>query len=135
MQQNKTSTALLDILLLILRPIYPPTIPEAIIIARAIKSVLGTEAEASVNIKLAVWAKKIIYNEFKAAVLVFIEKKKYKITKLIGPPPIPRNEEKIPRIRPMDRVITIECTFKVLILFLFNTYKKTPRVSIIIITL
>ena len=39
-------------------------------------SISGMEEVAKENIKQAVWAKKIIYNEFKAAVLVFIEKKK-----------------------------------------------------------
>ena len=75
-QQNKVSTAFDDIFLLILLPTNPPTTPEKIMVASMKISISGMEEVAKENIKLAVWAKKIIYNEFKAAVLVFIEKKK-----------------------------------------------------------
>ena len=59
-QQNRVSTDLEDIVLLILLPMYPPITPEIIIVVRAKMSIWGTEEDAKENIRLAVWAKKII---------------------------------------------------------------------------
>ena len=42
-----------------------------------------------------------MYREFSAAIFVDIEKKKNNTTRLIGPPPIPRKEDIIPRNTPI----------------------------------
>ena len=113
-KQNRISTDFEDIRLLIFLPAKPPITPEMIITARVIKFVSGTDAEKIVKRRLAVCAKKIIYKELSAAVLVFIEKKKYKTARLIGPPPIPKKDERMPRISPIDKHAKIEqilCVF------------------------
>ena len=61
----------------------------------------GTVRVTKLTIKLASWEKKIIYNEFSAAVFVSIEKKKNKTTRLIGPPPMPKKEDIMPRKSPI----------------------------------
>ena len=53
---------------------------------------------------LAAWENRMIYREFSAAVLVSMEKKMNSTTRLIGPPPMPRNEEKIPKTRPIRKM-------------------------------
>ena len=83
-----------------------------------------------VDIKLAPCEKKIIYNEFSAAIFVGIEKKKNKTTKLIGPPPIPRNDEIIPRNAPMLKQTDFLSILYVLILDLYKVYKSVPKVMI-----
>ena len=48
----------------------------------------------------------MMYSEFCAAVLVSMEKKKYSTTRLMGPPPMPRNEDMTPRERPISTQAT-----------------------------
>ncbi len=120
-KQNRISTDFEDIRLLIFLPAKPPITPEMIITARVIKFVSGTDAEKIVKRRLAVCAKKIIYKELSAAVLVFIEKKKYKTARLIGPPPIPKKDERMPRISPIDKQAKIEQILFVLMRVLLST--------------
>ena len=56
-----------------------------------------------------------------APIKEFIEKKKYKTARFIGPPPIPRKEERIPKNNPIDKQIAVELTSFVLIRDLFKT--------------
>ena len=65
--------------------------------------------------RLAIWEKKIIYREFSAATLVVMEKKKNRTTRLIGPPPIPKKEESIPRKTPIPIQATGLLIWQVLI--------------------
>lgn len=120
-KQNRISTDFEDIRLLIFLPAKPPITPEMIITARVIKFVSGIDAEKIVKRRLAVCAKKIIYKELSAAVLVFIEKKKYKTARLIGPPPIPKKDERMPRISPIDKQAKIEQILFVLMRVLLST--------------
>ena len=120
-KQNRISTDFEDIRLLIFLPEKPPITPEMIITARVIKFVSGTDAEKIVKRRLAVCAKKIIYKELSAAVLVFIEKKKYKTARLIGPPPIPKKDERMPRISPINKQAKIEQILCVLMRVLLST--------------
>ena len=60
MQEKRISTAFVESFLLIFLPQKPPVIPETIITPRANTSIGGTEKVASVKIRLAVCAKKII---------------------------------------------------------------------------
>ena len=46
----------------------------------------------------------MMYKEFLAASFAFMEKKKYRTATLLVPPPIPRNEEMIPRKMPITMV-------------------------------
>lgn len=134
-QQNNTSTDFEDILLLILLPTKPPNMPEIIITDKVMRSVSGIDAEQAVKRRLADCAKKIIYRELSAAVFVFIEKKKYKTARLIGPPPMPRKDERTPNIKPIERQTMTEWTLLVLMRCLLSTYKRTPSVRMIIIML
>lgn len=59
-QRNSISTVRDDIFLLIFLPRKPPRIPDDIITASAIMSVLGIDRDAKVKIRLAVCAKNII---------------------------------------------------------------------------
>ena len=120
-KQNRISTDFEDMRLLIFLPAKPPITPEMIITARVIKFVSGTDAEKIVKRRLAVCAKKIIYKELSAAVLVFIEKKKYKTARLIGPPPIPKKDERMPRISPINKQAKIEQILCVLMRVLLST--------------
>jgi hypothetical protein len=56
----------------------------------------------NISRKLAPWERKIVYKEWRAAVFEFMDKK-YEITMiLIGPPPIPKKADTIPRNNPMS---------------------------------
>ena len=98
---NNCSTIASEIFLLINLPAIPPSIPPDTINASISKENSGTLPAASVDKRLDNCEKKIIYKEFSAAVLVDMEKKKNKTIRLMGPPPIPRKEERIPNIRPI----------------------------------
>lgn len=63
----------------------------------------GTVFLLKVNIRLVICEQRMMNSEFWAAVLLCIEKKKLKNTKLNGPPPIPRNEDKTPSKPPTVR--------------------------------
>ena len=82
-------------------PAIPPPMPPITIKIRVAISKSGTLFVTMDDNKLAIWEKKIIYREFSAAIFVVIEKKKNKTTRLIGPPPMPKKEERIPRKIPM----------------------------------
>ena len=82
-------------------PIMPPIMPPSAITTKKYHSKEGTDIVAKEQISDATWEIKITHKEFLAAVLVSIEKKKENTTKLIGPPPIPKNEDMIPKIIPM----------------------------------
>ena len=100
---NKRSTLWSSIFLLIFLPQNPPRIPPAAINARSAMEKAGIVAVTIEFSKLVIWENNIIYREFCAAVLVGMEKKKNNTTKLIGPPPMPRNEDITPRTRPTSK--------------------------------
>ena len=82
-------------------PITPPKIPPTAITKSKYHSNSGTEPLAKEYISEAICEIIITHKEFLAAVLVSIEKKKENTTRLIGPPPIHKNEDMIPKIIPM----------------------------------
>lgn len=100
------STVLSSIFLFTFRPNAPPAIPPTTMKIRVITWKSGTLLVTKEDRRLASWEKKITYREFSAATLVVIEKKKNKITRLIGPPPIPKKDERIPRKTPMHTQTT-----------------------------
>lgn len=107
------STISLLILELILRPNALPRIPHKIIAINYNDGTDGTVFVKIVMTKLEICESKIIYKEFWAATLVSIEKKKYKTTKLIGPPPIPRKEDITPNDIPINRQTILLLNFNV----------------------
>ena len=107
---NNLFTVSPSIFLLILRPTMPPKIPPATINIKSPTVNSGTVLVTIVLIRLVICENRMIYREFCAAVLVSIEKKKNKTTRLIGPPPIPRKEEQIPNATPIRIHASAFCT-------------------------
>ena len=99
---NKRSTVLSSICLETARPRIPPATPPITIARNIPKWSSGIYPEIKELSRLAICEKKIIYKEFSAASLLVIEKKKNSATRLTGPPPIPRKEDKFPRTTPTD---------------------------------
>ena len=108
---NSLFTVSPSILLLIFRPTIPPRIPPATISIRSPAVNSGTVFVTIVLIRLVICENRMIYREFCAAVLVSIEKKKNRTTRLIGPPPIPRKEEQIPSATPIKMHASAFCTW------------------------
>ena len=100
---NKRSTMRASIFLLMTRPNTPPKIPDKIIPPNRRALICARSMVKRERTVAVICENKIIYKEFCAASFVCIVKKKYSTTKLIGPPPMPKKEEKIPNIIPMNR--------------------------------
>ena len=112
---NSFSTVSLLIFLFTFLPITPPKIPPSTISTKVIGVNDGTLWEIRVEANDVNCENKIIYKELAAAVLVSIEKKKYKTTRLIGPPPIPKNDDITPRTQPITAHTKVLFTTRVLI--------------------
>ena len=82
---------------------------------------------AKVVTKLVSCENSIIKREFFAVSFACVEKKNDKTTILIGPPPIPRNDELTPRIKPMITQTSLLVICFVLIPDFFTRYKNTRR--------
>lgn len=108
---NNLFTVSPSILLLIFRPTIPPRIPPATISIKSPTVNSGTVFVTIVLIRLVICENRMMYSEFCAAVLVSIEKKKNRTTRLIGPPPIPRKEEQIPSATPIKMHASAFCTW------------------------
>ena len=113
---NSLLTIFSSIFLLILLPAIAPAMPKIIILKRIGQETLGTDLVITVWIRLVACEKKIMNNEFWAACLVNMEKKNWRTTILIGPPPIPKNDDKKPNPLPIAMMVNVEVTFKVFIL-------------------
>lgn len=97
----KIFTALSSSFLSIILPNIPPTTPPAAITTKIYQSNCGTLPAINEYTSDAIWEIRIIQIEFLAATFVFIEKKNDKITRLIGPPPMPKNDDITPKNKPI----------------------------------
>ncbi len=112
------STAWLSIFLLSVLPIVAPTTPKIIMRTINVQLMSGMPV-ILVEMKDKLCEKKIASRELNAAVFVSMEKKKERIIRLMGPPPIPRKEEKIPRTEPAMKART---WFRISIFLMFSFF-------------
>ena len=101
---NSLSTPLFDSFLETILPTVAPTTAHVIIESNNTISISGIVLVTTLLTNETACEKKIIYRDERAAVLVSILKKYDKNIKLIGPPPIPKNDDATPKNNPIPKL-------------------------------